>query len=258
MTLLLLAGILVVAAGIAGAAALAVRSKRKFQSDNEVIPGRPTTAPAAWAGAHTPEARLHRRLVAVVTALRAHPLLEEGTGMLEARVTLEEQVAAIDEQLIAVAALPARVRTDPLGRIEEQVALAEQAAADLAAAGASPGGASDTTAITAPTSTVSPSGARISARYPATGDGTSESTLSVETSKSTSSSATASPICLNHRVMVPSVTVSPNWGICTSAIELSSSAVVGRDGGGQRWSPRPVSASTDSPNSSDIVGCGWM
>ena len=140
MTLLLLAGILVVAAGIAGAAALAVRSKRKFQSDNEVIPGRPTTAPAAWAGAHTPEARLHRRLVAVVTALRAHPLLEEGTGMLEARVTLEEQVAAIDEQLIAVAALPARVRTDPLGRIEEQVALAEQAAADLAAAGASPVG----------------------------------------------------------------------------------------------------------------------
>ncbi len=136
MTLLLLAGILVVAAGIAGAAALAVRSKRKFQSDNEVIPGRPTTAPAAWAGAHTPEARLHRRLVAVVAALRAHPLLEEGTGMLEARVTLEEQVAAIDEQLIAVAALPARVRTDPLGRIEEQVALAEQAAADLAAAGA--------------------------------------------------------------------------------------------------------------------------
>ena len=140
MTLLLLAGILVVAAGIAGAAALAVRSKRKFQADNEVIPGRPTTAPAEWAGAHTPEARMHRRLVDVVAALRAHPLLEEGTGMLEARVTLEEQVAAIDEQLVAVAALPERVRADPLARVEQQVVLVEQAAADLAAAGASPVG----------------------------------------------------------------------------------------------------------------------
>ncbi len=139
MTLLLLAGILVVAAGIVGATALAVRSKRKFQADNEVIPGRPTTAPAEWAGAHTPEARMHRRLVDVVAALRAHPLLEEGTGMLEARVTLEEQVAAIDEQLVAVAALPERVRADPLARIDQQVGLVEQAAADLAAAGAPTG-----------------------------------------------------------------------------------------------------------------------
>src|SRR5581483_8715015 len=54
-----------------------------------------------------------------------------------------------------------------------------------------------------------------------TGDGTSESTLSVETSKSTSSSATASPTCLNHFVMVPSVTVSPSWGIVTSAMQTS-------------------------------------
>ena len=37
------------------------------------------------------------------------------------------------------------------------------------------------------------------------GEGTSESTLSVETSKSTSSSAMVSPTCLNHLVMVPSV-----------------------------------------------------
>ena len=52
---------------------------------------------------------------------------------------------------------------------------------------------------------------------PFTGDGTSESTLSVETSKRTSSSSTASPTCLCHFVMVPSVTVSPSWGIVMSA-----------------------------------------
>jgi hypothetical protein len=28
-----------------------------------------------------------------------------------------------------------------------------------------------------------------------------------------------SPTCLNHLVMVPSVTVSPNWGMVTSAME---------------------------------------
>jgi hypothetical protein len=64
--------------------------------------------------------------------------------------------------------------------------------------------------MTAPTGTVSPSFALISVNTPATGDGTSVSTLSVETSKSGSSAATVSPTFLNHFVMVPSVTVSPS------------------------------------------------
>ena len=55
---------------------------------------------------------------------------------------------------------------------------------------------SETTARTVPTSTVSPSGTRISARTPAAGEGTSESTLSVETSKRGSSRA----IGLPHRL----------------------------------------------------------
>ena len=79
-----------------------------------------------------------------------------------------------------------------------------------AAAGAAP---SDTTASTVPTSTVSPSGTSISVIVPDAVDGTSESTLSVETSNRTSSWLTVSPTDLNHRVMVPSVTVSPSWGI---------------------------------------------
>ncbi|MBL8775007.1 MAG: hypothetical protein JNK12_03710 [Acidimicrobiales bacterium] len=133
MSLVVLAGILVVAAGLAGAAALAIRARRDYRAGNEVIPGRPTAAPAEWAGAHTPEARLHRRLVDVVASLRAHPLLEEGTGRLEARVELEEQVAAVDERLIAAAALPERVRDEPLALVEEEVAAMEQAAADLVA-----------------------------------------------------------------------------------------------------------------------------
>jgi hypothetical protein len=63
----------------------------------------------------------------------------------------------------------------------------------------------------------------ISAMKPAVGDGTSVSTLSVETSNSGSSTATGSPTFLNHLVIVPSVTVSPSWGMVTSAISRASS-----------------------------------
>ena len=79
------------------------------------------------------------------------------------------------------------------------------------------GASSPMTASRTPTSTVSPSGTRISVKTPAAGEGTSESTLSVETSKRGSSRATVSPMAFIHRVTVPSVTVSPNCGIVTSA-----------------------------------------
>src|SRR5690625_1129015 len=71
-------------------------------------------------------------------------------------------------------------------------------------------------AMTAPTSMVSSSSARISTRVPATGDGISVSTLSVETSSSGSSTSTVSPTDFSHWVMVPSVTDSPSSGISTS------------------------------------------
>ena len=57
---------------------------------------------------------------------------------------------------------------------------------------------------------------------PDTGDGTSVSTLSVDTSNNGSSALTLSPTALNHCVIVPSVTVSPSCGSVTSAIEILS------------------------------------
>ncbi len=148
--------------------------------------------------------------------------------------------------------------------------------AGASAAGASSAGASADGAVAVarrrrrppgpaprPTSTVSPSGTRISDTTPATGDGTSESTLSVETSNSGSSSATWSPTSLNHLVIVPSVTVSPSWGIWMSAMawclaldRLDLGVVEG--GAAAQWSRRPVRSCTVSPNSSDSVGWGWM
>ncbi len=85
----------------------------------------------------------------------------------------------------------------------------------MAGAGAAASPGPTMTASGVPTATVSPAGTRISSKTPAAGDGTSVSTLSVETSRRISSSATESPACLAQRRMVPSVTVSPNWGIVT-------------------------------------------
>ena len=70
---------------------------------------------------------------------------------------------------------------------------------------------------TVPTGTVSSASTRILTSVPATGAGTSASTLSVETSSSVSFGSTWSPTCLSHSSTVPSVTESPIWGmvICT-------------------------------------------
>ena len=90
-----------------------------------------------------------------------------------------------------------------------------------------PSPCSPTTASTAPTSTVASSSALISSRVPATGEGISVSTLSVETSSSGSSTATVSPTFLSQRVTVPSVTDSPRAGRVTSeAMEGSFARVV--------------------------------
>ena len=77
----------------------------------------------------------------------------------------------------------------------------------------SPGSAMTTSGV--PTLTVVPSSTRISLITPAAGDGTSVSTLSVEISSRTSSSAIVSPTCLAHEKIVPSVTVSPSCGMLT-------------------------------------------
>ena len=131
------------------------------------------------------------------------------------------------------------------------------AGAGSAGAGSAGAASADpTTAMTAPTGTVSPSWARICCTMPAIGEGTSVSTLSVLTSNSGSSAATCSPTFLNQRVIVPSVTVSPNCGRVTSAI--ASSPVVGSCSGAQPFRLRPVRDNTVSPNSSLRLGCGWM
>ena len=67
-----------------------------------------------------------------------------------------------------------------------------------------------------PTSTVSPSGTKISTSIPPVGEGISASTLSVEISRMGSSTSTLSPTFFSQRETVPSAIDSPIWGIGTS------------------------------------------
>src|SRR5690348_3946776 len=86
----------------------------------------------------------------------------------------------------------------------------------------------------APTATVSPSLAMISPSVPADGAGTSIVTLSVSSSTSGSSTATASPAFLNQRPMVVSVSDSPSVGTRISIMVYFLKwplTVIIRDGG---------------------------
>jgi hypothetical protein len=124
--------VLVVAAAVVAATVVVRTQKRNFAEANVVRPGTATKAPAEWAGAHTPEARLHRRLRDAVAAVRANPAMEDAF-MMDARVSLEQQALAVDERLIAVAALPEGVRAEPMASVAAAVDSVEAAVAALVA-----------------------------------------------------------------------------------------------------------------------------
>ena len=132
MTVFVLVALFVISAVVA--ATVVVRSQReKFAKANEVVPGSASKAPAEWAGAHSPEARLHRRLRDAVAALRANPAMEDA-WMLESRVALEQQALTVDDRLIAVAALPERVRGERMAAVAAAVDAVEEAVATFVTA----------------------------------------------------------------------------------------------------------------------------
>lgn len=118
----------VLAVGVVAAAVVRDRRRR-----NQVVPGTDTGAPASWAGAHTPEARLHRRLRDAVRAVRA--VADPDGSLLAARVEVERAAVAVDEHLVALAALPERETAGRMPVASAAVAAIESAAAAVADAG---------------------------------------------------------------------------------------------------------------------------
>src|SRR6266542_2510969 len=121
------------------------------------------------------------------------------------------------------------------------------------------------------TATVSSSPTLIDWTTPATGEGTSVSTLSVETSNRGSSTSTRSPSRLSQRVMVPSVIDSPSSGMrtanvpppspagaacsgCSLAASAGSASAAAAPWGSSSAASPPVSAPGRSPASSLAAG----
>lgn len=129
LELLLLVGLLAAgaAAGVGAVAALVARARRR---SNRVVPDVPTEAPIAWAGAHTPLARLHRRLRAAVEAARAVP--DPDGALIAARVEVERTALAVDDHLVALHGLAERDRATRMAQATTAVASVEEAAARLA------------------------------------------------------------------------------------------------------------------------------
>lgn len=127
-----LAAVAVVGALVVGAVALARSSRKAYVASNQVVPGRPTRAPGSWAGSHDPEAVLHRRIRDAMAALRANQAFDDDGSLLDVRVELEEQALILDDELVAVAALPRHRRHDSLAKVTMAVDAIESAVAELA------------------------------------------------------------------------------------------------------------------------------
>lgn len=129
---LLIGALLVAAFGavVAFGVMLAVRSKQEFAEQNEVVPGRPSPAPASWAGAHSREARLHRRLGDAVKGARQNPRFVE-LGLAPQMNAIEAEALAIDERLVAAAGLPTAHRDAAIDSLEQHVVDLELAISEL-------------------------------------------------------------------------------------------------------------------------------
>lgn len=132
-TVLVVIAVVVVLAVVLFAVALARKGRSQYAAQGA---GLAPDAPAEWSGAHSPEAKLHRRLVAAARTLSAQPLGD--ATAIERRVTIEQQLRELDQHLVAVARVPGPDTASRIAELEPQVAAAEKAVADLATAGIEP------------------------------------------------------------------------------------------------------------------------
>jgi hypothetical protein len=112
------------------ALALAGKGKRRAKEALGLSPALAPNVPREWAGAHSPEAKLHRRLAAAAKSVAGQPF---GDAVeIEKRVAVEQQILQLDEQLVAAAAVPGSRRTELIAELEPLVAAVESSAAGIA------------------------------------------------------------------------------------------------------------------------------
>lgn len=121
-----------VAATAAGAAAVALgaqRVKQNARRSQEIAPGQRSAAPLGWAGAHTPEAKLHRRLGDAMSGLRR---ATKDDQLVATNVdVVEREALKIDDQLVAASHLPARLKGPAIEELSVAVDQIEDVSAQL-------------------------------------------------------------------------------------------------------------------------------
>jgi hypothetical protein len=121
---------IVLLGAIGFAVALAGKGKRRAKEALGLSPALAKDVPREWAGAHSPEAKMHRRLAAAAKSLSGQPM---GDAVeIEKRVAVEQQILQLDEQLVAAAAVPGPKKTQLLAEIAPLVAAVESTVADVA------------------------------------------------------------------------------------------------------------------------------
>jgi hypothetical protein len=130
LVLVMLALVIVVGAVVAFAVMLARRSRAQLAAGVEVLPGMPAGAPPEWAGQHTPEAKMHRRLTGLARTLAAAPLGDAAS--IERKVGVERRLQELDTRLIALAVVPDAARREAVDALEPEVAAAEAQVVALA------------------------------------------------------------------------------------------------------------------------------
>lgn len=128
-TVLLVVAVVVVLAVVGFAVALARKGNSQFAAQG-TGPGLDPGAPREWAGAHSPEAKLHRRLAAAARTLSAQPLGDAAD--IEQRVTVEQRIFRLDQRLVAVTRVPDPDTAAAIAALEPEVTSVERAVADLA------------------------------------------------------------------------------------------------------------------------------
>lgn len=120
--------VLVVVIGFA--VALASNGKRRAKEALGLSPALAKNVPPEWAGAHSPEAKLHRRLAAAAASLTGQPMGD--ATEIEKRVAVEQQILQLDEQLVAAAAVPGPRRAELIAELTPLVDAVESSVADSA------------------------------------------------------------------------------------------------------------------------------
>ena len=124
-----LIGLVVIVGGVAALAVGAQKVKQRTQRGQQISPGTRSVAPVGWAGAHTPEAKLHRRLVSAMSGLRR--ATTDNVQVMANVEVVEREALKVEQQLVAASQIAERLKGPALEELSIAVDQIENVSARL-------------------------------------------------------------------------------------------------------------------------------